>query len=642
MRIDRTDIDIDIGIGADNQQRINTAPPPPGPRPPPPNSIHTPERISSTPDLLRLVLTVCEGVRDVQVDAESNTVTVTSSSPPGGSGSGPDTAELLRHLDDLGLGLTFVADARSPEAAAGKMAAPGKNAKTEGPGTPTMVVLAVVGMMCQRNCGTTVRRALEGVPGVSRAEVSFAQGRATVAWSGGSRPEGEANSAAAAAQQPFLLLLDALVGAVEAVGFGAAVVPDVVLEVEGMMCQRNCGSTVKAALEAVCGVRKAEVSFTDRRALVWSNGDGIGGGGGEGGGGVGVGGGRGGQLSAEEALVDAVGGVGFGAAVSPAAVLEVGGMMCQKNCGTTVRKALEGVPGVSRVEVSFAQGRARMWGGGSGTGTGTGTTVESAALVDAVEAVGFEAAVAPTAVLSVEGMMCQGSCGTTVKGALEAVPGVARAEVSFPEKRARVWGGGGGAAPVSVGTLVDAVLTVGFDASPAPAESPPPPQPPSSSSSATGAGVGGGTATRDPLLGVVEQQQPKRSSVAGSSGKATSDSSRRGSSGASSSSSSRSPVIVSANGEGKGGAATDGRPMLSTGSFTVEGMSCAACVGNVERFVGSMRGAGDVRVALLAGQVRQASKEKAGGGPIKVRFYLELCRQNAGSLRPNLSSACAM
>lgn len=574
----------------------------------PPSPTPTPTRVSSTPDLVRLVLTVCEGVRDVQVDADSNTVTVISSS----SGAGPDTEELLRHLDDLGLGLTFAVAGGSSSPTPGKIApAPGNGvaaeraAKPEESAPTKMVVLAIEGMMCQKNCGTTVRKALEAVPGVSQAEVSFAHRRATVAWNGKTRSGGDVAAAPpTATAQAFSLQLDALVGAVEAVGFGAAVVPDAVLEVEGMMCQRNCGTTVKAALEAIRGVRKAEVSFADRRALVWGNGDGIGGGGGSG---QRVGGS---QLSAEEALVDAVEGVGFGAAVSPAVVLEVGGMMCQKNCGTTVRQALEGVPGVLRAEVSFAQGRARVW----GDGPRAAPALAPAALVDAVEAVGFDAAVAPAAVLAIEGMMCQNSCGTTVRGALEAVPGVARAEVSFAEKRAWVWGGGdgGGGVPVSVGALVDAVLTVGFEASPAIAETSPPPQPASSSTTSVGGGgADGAPATRNPLLGVgagVVQQQPK---VGGSGSRtAASESSRPGSSGGSGSS--RPSVVFAANGRGKGGkggdkaaGGGDGRSMLSTGSFTVEGMSCAACVGNVEQFVEAMRGVGDVRVALLAGQVRR-------------------------------------
>ncbi|CAN0546384.1 unnamed protein product, partial [Ectocarpus sp. 12 AP-2014] len=83
-----------------------------------------------------------------------------------------------------------------------------------------VVVLAVEGMMCQNNCGSTVRQALTSVPGVLRAEVSFAESRARV-WTGdGSSAGGDP------------ALLDSIVGAVESVGFGATVLPDVVLEVE--------------------------------------------------------------------------------------------------------------------------------------------------------------------------------------------------------------------------------------------------------------------------------------------------------------------------------------------------------------------------------------------------------------------------
>jgi P-type Cu+ transporter len=52
------------------------------------------------------------------------------------------------------------------------------------------------------------------------------------------------------------------------------------------------------------------------------------------------------------------------------------------------------------------------------------------------------------------------NCGTTVQNALRAVPGVQRAEVSFEEKTARVWG------TAHTSALVDAVEAVGFGASP--------------------------------------------------------------------------------------------------------------------------------------------------------------------------------
>ena len=71
--------------------------------------------------------------------------------------------------------------------------------------------------------------------------------------------------------------------------------------------------------------------------------------------------------------------------------LAVEGMMCQRNCGTTVRNALLGVSGVSRAEVSHADKCARVWGA---------ATAE--ALIDAVEAVGFGASIGPVPVERVQ------------------------------------------------------------------------------------------------------------------------------------------------------------------------------------------------------------------------------------------------
>ncbi|CAM9761559.1 unnamed protein product, partial [Phaeothamnion confervicola] len=64
----------------------------------------------------------------------------------------------------------------------------------------------------------------------------------------------------------------------------------------------------------------------------------------------------------------------------------------------------------------------------------------------------------PPVVLAVRGMMCQRSCGSTVQAALLVVPGVTRAEASFAESVARVWG----SAPAA--ELIDALEEVGFDA----------------------------------------------------------------------------------------------------------------------------------------------------------------------------------
>ena len=545
-------------------------------------------RISSTPDLLRMVLNVCEGVSDVQVDPANNAIKVISA--PRRGRPKPDPAELLRHLDEIGLGLKFIVARRVSADCGSSSSTPEKkrtfngqrlsvsdhgsvNGRVEvvekrGNGSPARkakiapsptgeprvvgapVVLLVKGMMCQKNCGTTAEKALRSVPGVVKAEVSFAEKRARV-WRICPGP------------------VDALVEALESVGFESTVPPNVELEVEGMMCQKNCGSTVCKALEAVPGVYRAEVSFAERRARVW------------------------GTEASADALVDAVETVGFGAAVKPVVVvLDVEGMMCQKNCGSTVRKALEAVPGAHHAEVSFAEKRAKVW-GASG--------LKAKELVEAVEAVGFEAGEPPAIELEVQGMMCQKNCGTTVQNALEAVHGVTRTDVSFAQKRARVWLSS--PAEVSSDVLVDAVSAAGFEACPV-----------ASSPSGEGPSPMAITASSNAIAG---KDASQRQSLKGTTQDPLDPSARRRSRAP------RSPgiprVSSTARGDGEksasggkrvstmGGGVAHPQQRLSTGTFAVEGMSCAACVGNVEKYVSAMQGVAEVRVALLAGQVRLRS-----------------------------------
>ncbi|CAN0044291.1 unnamed protein product, partial [Ectocarpus sp. 8 AP-2014] len=383
----------------------------------------------------------------------------------------------------------------------------------------------------------------------------------------------------------------------------------IAIDVEGMMCQNNCGSTVKRAIEAVPGVSRAEVSFAARRAWAWlspssssntagrrqqhhaalgSSLDDVAGNGGvtakrseeeqEGG--------HSAAVFAE--ILEAVEAVGFGAEASPDVELLVGGMMCQKNCGTTVRNALLSVsPSVARAEASFEEGRGRIWiraaasglggprvgsglvasdneadgsgGGGDGFLPEASSPDESAAVarlaVEELEAVGFDASLAPSAVLEIEGMMCQKSCGTTVRGCLEAVPGVDRAEVSYADGRlARVWARDGPRLPVSA--LVEAVEDVGF-----------------------GARVVRGPAEKDGGSGTPPAAEEKRPSrVGGGAGEADT----------------KLPKMLL----GKEGGADGGE--VAVGVFSVSGMSCASCVGNVEKFVSALDGVNDVRVALLA------------------------------------------
>ncbi|CAN0558290.1 unnamed protein product, partial [Laminaria digitata] len=178
--------------------------------------------------------------------------------------------------------------------------------------------------------------------------------------------------------------------------------------------------------------------------------------------------------------------------------------------------------------------------------------VDGAGLVDALESVGFGAAVRPTGVLEIEGMMCQRNCGSTVKACLESVPGVARAEVSFAEGLARVWANDNLGPLLPLAGLVDAVEEVGFGARV----------------------VGRGDA-------------PAAAAAAGAAA-----------------------AVVGAKAKGGGGGGRGGgrgsaprRDGMAVGVFSVSGMSCASCVGNVEKFVSALDGVEDVRVALLAEKV---------------------------------------
>lgn len=315
------------------------------------------------------------------------------------------------------------------------------------------------------------------------------------------------------------------------------------------------------------------------------------------------------------AIIDAVEDVGFGAEASPDVELLVEGMMCQKNCGTTVKNALlASSSGVVKAEASFSEARARVWTRNStpadaGAGAAAGSSVEDSSdraasattklMVEALEAVGFDARPAPTAVLEIEGMMCQKSCGSTVRGCLESVPGVERAEVSFAEGRlARVWALDGPRLPLSV--LVGAVEDVGFGArvvgpgekkggTPSAAVPVPAAAAEKEGASLWGGGGGGCDGEADAAL-------PKVLLGGGAFGK-------------------------KGGGEGGGGAAA------AIGVFSVSGMSCASCVGNVERYVSALDGVEDVRVALLA--------EKASSGSV----FLGLVR-GVGWIGLLVGSAC--
>ena len=240
------------------------------------------------------------------------------------------------------------------------------------------------------------------------------------------------------------------------------------LRVEGMMCQKNCGSTVKAALEGVAGVQEAEVSFALQRARVM------------------------GTASLAD-LVGAVEAVGFGAegmaegsdaggepvapAAAPAApatppppmdvpddmgrcVLAVRGMSCA-SCVGAVERALMEYDGVcaakvallaQQAEVAFTVAAAAAADKGSKHAAEMPTAASTAAALAAmVTALGYEAAVvsalepgcsadaADVLELTVHGMIAP-ACAELVRASLASAAGVTSVTVDFATKRAVVAG----------------------------------------------------------------------------------------------------------------------------------------------------------------------------------------------------------
>ncbi|KDO15874.1 hypothetical protein SPRG_18589, partial [Saprolegnia parasitica CBS 223.65] len=121
--------------------------------------------------------------------------------------------------------------------------------------------LVVKGMRCQKNCATRIQSALEAVPGVASASVSFKDKAATVQCDA---------SVSAVELIHAVRSLDA--GATKS--FDAYMAGDdrsvriVQLGVEGMSCQMNCAAKVQAALSEANGVQAATVDFEHRVATI--------------------------------------------------------------------------------------------------------------------------------------------------------------------------------------------------------------------------------------------------------------------------------------------------------------------------------------------------------------------------------------
>ena len=131
--------------------------------------------------------------------------------------------------------------------------------------------------------------------------------------------------------------------------------------------------------------------------------------------------------------------------------LPISGMTCA-SCVGRVEKSLARVPGVENVAVNLATEAATVTGGDALTGS---------VLAQAVDAAGYTVP-QEDVVLDIHGMTCA-SCVGRVEKALEAVPGVASAEVNLATERATVHAYKGAVSPAS---LVAAVTRAGYQAAP--------------------------------------------------------------------------------------------------------------------------------------------------------------------------------
>ena len=162
---------------------------------------------------------------------------------------------------------------------------------------------------------------------------------------------------------------------------------------------------------------------------------------------------------------------------------------------------------------------------------------------------------APDFRFTVDGMMCQKNCGTTVEKALSNVPGVKLAKITFAKKLAEVWLEPNGI-KVSEAELIDAIECVGFDASPY--------------------SHGGHGNNSEPSTSV-----PYKSSSSSSS---------------SSSTTSKFEAVINP-------LHAMNESMSQVTDFLelkIGGMSCANCVKSIEKKLSSMQGVASIKIALLS------------------------------------------
>ena len=165
--------------------------------------------------------------------------------------------------------------------------------------------------------------------------------------------------------------------------------PDIVLNVIGMMCQKNCASTVEKALSLAIGVTKAIVNFKESEALIWGN------------------------ISVKDAI-DVVESVGFDASI--------------KIDNTVIDVKIESISSPLQSKNATTDKKAKK---GKNSNKGT-SPMKNIALNDSGQP--------PDLILKVRGMFDPNICVKKVTETLEAVDGVMAVQVDFKSRLVYAWG----------------------------------------------------------------------------------------------------------------------------------------------------------------------------------------------------------
>ena len=126
--------------------------------------------------------------------------------------------------------------------------------------TTNKIALHVKGMMCQNSCGRTVANAIQKVPGTKKVNVSFLLSNAIIEY------EMTNNININDIIQNYINIIDDI-------GFEAILYNNIQsnysFKIIGMMCQKNCATTIENAIRMINNVSWAIARYDESDLLVW-------------------------------------------------------------------------------------------------------------------------------------------------------------------------------------------------------------------------------------------------------------------------------------------------------------------------------------------------------------------------------------